>query len=156
GDGQGVLREGLPRYLATQFIESKYGKEVADIERMRQRNAYAAVVSRDSPLGSVAPLDDYYYPEVANKGAMIWRLLAKKVGADEFANSFRSSSKDGHLDLAAVRNSFATQKDFLDYAFDRITDMNLLVGLPQVNGADTRVALRNTGTVDATVTIVAT
>ncbi|MGH9818683.1 MAG: hypothetical protein ACRD43_00835, partial [Pyrinomonadaceae bacterium] len=33
GEGQGVLREGLPRYIATQFLESKYGKDVADIER---------------------------------------------------------------------------------------------------------------------------
>lgn len=156
GDGQGVLREGLPRFLATQFIESKYGREVADIERMRQRNAYAAVVSRDSPLSTVAPLDDFYYPEVANKGAMIWRLLSKKAGTDEFTNAFRSAAKDGQLDLADVRNSFASQKDFLDYAFDQVTDMNLLVGLPQVNGAETKVDLRNTGGIDATVTIVAT
>ncbi|MEP7076946.1 MAG: hypothetical protein ABI878_14155, partial [Acidobacteriota bacterium] len=156
GDGQGVLREGLPRFLATQFLESKYGKDVADVERMRQRNGYAAVVSRDSPLATVAPLDDYYYPEVANKGAMIWRLLAKKVGNDEFTNTFRSIAKSGHMDLAGVRSSFSTQKDFLDYAFDKVTDMNLLVGLPQVNGAETKVALRNTGSVDATVSIVAT
>ncbi|MEP6849733.1 MAG: tetratricopeptide repeat protein [Acidobacteriota bacterium] len=156
GDGQGVLREGLPRFLATQFLESKYGKDVADVERMRQRNAYAAVVSRDSPLANVAPLDDYYYPEVANKGAMIWRLLAKKIGSDDFTNTFRSIAKSGHMDLAGVRSSFSGQKDFLDYAFDKVTDMNLLVGLPQVSGAETKVALRNTGSVDATVTIIAT
>lgn len=156
GDGQGVLREGFPRFLATQFLESKYGKDVADIERMRQRNAYAAVVNRDAPLSSVAPLDDYYYPEVANKGAMAWRLLARRIGTDEFTSAFRSVIKDGQIDLPEVRGAFATQKDFLDYMFDQVTDMNLLVGLPQVNGAETRVALRNTGGLDATVNVAAT
>jgi hypothetical protein len=156
GNGQGVLREGLPRYIATQFLESKYGKDIADIERMRQRNAYAAVVNRDSPLSTVAPLDDYYYPEVANKGAMVWRLLAKKIGSDEFANALRGTVKDGQIDLTEVRSSFSSQKDFLDYMFDQVTDMNLLAGLPQVSGGETKVALRNTGSVDVTVNITAT
>ena len=48
GDGNGAIREGLARYLATQFLESKYGKDVADVERLRQRVAYASVVQRDS------------------------------------------------------------------------------------------------------------
>lgn len=156
GDGQGVLREGLPRFIATQFLESKYGKDVADIERMRQRNAYAAVASRDSPLNTVAPLDDYYFPEVANKGAMVWRVLARKMGTDEFTNSVRTAVKDGHVDLPEMRVAFAAQKEFLDYMFDQITDMNLLVGLPQVSAGETKVALRNTGGIDVTVNISAT
>lgn len=41
GEGYAILQEGLSRYLATQFIESKYGKDVADNERLRQRTAYA-------------------------------------------------------------------------------------------------------------------
>ena len=38
GDGFGVIREGLSRYLATEFIESKYGKDIADIERLPSAN----------------------------------------------------------------------------------------------------------------------
>ena len=60
GDGSGAIREGLARYLATQFIESKYGKDVADVERLRQRVAYAAVAQRDAPISTVSPLDEYY------------------------------------------------------------------------------------------------
>ncbi len=156
GDGYGVIREGLSRFIATQFLESKYGKDIADIERLRQRTAYAAISKRDSPLNIVSPLDDFYYPEVANKGAMIWRLLAKKVGQDEFFDGLRAQLKDGDIKLSEVRAAFSTQKDFLNYAFDQVTDTNLLVGLPQANGADTRVALRNTGTIDAIVNVVAT
>jgi tetratricopeptide (TPR) repeat protein len=156
GDGNGVIREGLPRFMATQFLESKFGKDIADIERMRQRTAYAAVVKRDSPMTTVSPLDDYYYTTNINKGAMIWRLLAKNVGQTEFFNIIKANLKDGAIDLPKIRAAFSSNKEFLDYAFDQVTDMDLLVGLPQVNGSDTKVALRNTGSVDATVDIVAT
>lgn len=155
-DAYGVIREGLSRYIATQFLESKYGKDVADIERLRQRTAYAAISKRDAPLNIVSPLDDFYYPEVANKGAMVWRLLAKKVGQDEFFNVLRENMKDGSLQLSELRSAFSAQKDFLDYTFDQVTDTNLLVGLPRTEGAETKVALRNTGTIDTTVNIVAT
>lgn len=48
GEGFGAVREGLPRFIATQFLEQKYGREVADIERLRQRMAYSAVAKRDA------------------------------------------------------------------------------------------------------------
>ncbi len=156
GDGNGVISEGLSRYLATQFLESKFGKDVADIERLRQRTAYAAVSKRDSPLNSVSPLDDFYYPEVANKGAMVWRILAKRVGPSEFSNAIKSNTADSGLSVAELRTAFSSNKVLLDYFFDQVTDMNLLVGLPQTAGAETKVALRNTGGMDATVDVVAT
>ncbi len=154
GNAYGVIREGLPKFIATQFLESKFGKDVADIERLRQRTAYVAIVKRDAPLNVVSPLDDYYYTEVANKGAMIWRLLTKKVGQDEFFNALRTNMKDGNLQSSELRSAFPSQKIFLDYAFDQITDTNLLVGLPQSSGGETKIALRNTGSIDATVNVV--
>ncbi len=156
GDGFGVIREGLARYVATQFLEKQFGKDIADIERLRQRTAYVAVVKRDSPLNIVSPIDDYYYPTVANKGAMIWRLLAKRVGQDEFFNIVRSQMNDGNLNLPELRSAFSTQKELLDYSFDQVTEANLLVGVPQLSGAETKIALRNLGAIDATVNVVAT
>ncbi len=156
GDGFGAIREGLPRYVATLFLENKFGKDIADIERMRQRTAYAAVAKRDSPLNTAAPIDDYYYATVTNKGAMIWRLLAKQVGQNEFFSAVRSQISDGNLSLPELRTAFSAQKEFLDYSFDQITDTNLLVGLPQSNGAEAKIALRNLGAIDAVVNILAT
>jgi len=153
GDANGVIREGLARYIATQFLESKFGKEIADVERLRQRTAYAAIVNRDAPLNIVSPLDDYYYNAVGNKGAMIWRALVKSAGQNEFFNQLRTQMKDGNLELSEIRAAFSAQKDFLDYSFDKVTDMNLLVGLPQASGAATKIALRNAGPIDATVNI---
>jgi len=156
GDGNAVIREGLSRFVATQFLEAKFGKEIADVERLRQRTAYAAVVKRDAPLNTVSPLDDYYYTTNANKGAMIWRLLSKKIGQEDFFKIIQANIKDGAVDLTKLRGAFSQQKDFLDYAFDQITDMDLIIGLPQLAGSDTKMALRNSGSVDAVVDIVAT
>jgi len=155
GDGFGVIREGLAQFVATQFLENKYGKEIADIERLRQRTAYAAIVKRDSPLNIVSPLDDYFYTAVSNKGSMIWRLLAKRVGQDEFFRVLQSQMKTGSLSLNEIRAAFPAQKDFLDNAFDQVTETNLLIGMPQPEGAETKVALRNLGAIDATVNILA-
>jgi hypothetical protein len=156
GEGYGVITEGLSRYIATQFIENKFGKDVADIERLRQRNAYSAISKRDAPMATVSPLDDFYYSEVANKGAMAWRIIAKRFGNAEFANTLRANMQDGALDLAEVRAAFSPQKELLDYLFDQVTDTNLMIGLPQVSGSNTKVALRNTGKADVTVDVVAT
>lgn len=155
GDAFGVIREGLPRFIATQFLEAEYGKDVADVERMRQRTAYAAVAQRDAPLNIVSPLDDYYYTEVTNKGSMVWRLLAKKTGQDEFFSILRGQFKDGNLNLNELRSAYASHKEFLDYAFDQVTDTNLLIGLPQQIGAEATFALRNTGSLEAVTDVAA-
>ena len=153
GDGGGAIREGLSKYLATQFIENKFGKDVADVERLRQRVAYASVVQRDSPINTVSPLDDYYYSVVANKGAMVWRLLAIKSGSNEFYSRLKAGLQDGAVTLAEIRSAYPEQKEFLDYAFDQATDMNLQAGLPLLAGGESKVALRNSGAVDATVDV---
>ncbi len=156
GDGNGVIREGLVRYVATKFIEKKYGNDIADIERLRQRVAYAAVAKRDSPLRQASPLDDYYYASVSNKGAMVWRLLAKAVGEDDFFKSVRAQTGDDYIDLNEMRAGFSEQKELLDYEIDEVQNMNLMVGLPQVNGAETKSVLRNTGGIAVQVDVVAT
>lgn len=155
-DGAGVVREGLARHIATQFIESKYGKDVSDVERLRHRTAYAAVARRDAPLATVAPLDDYYFAAVANKGSMFWRLMERKVGRDQFYSSIKSALQSGRVTLADLRAAFSAQKEFSALMLDQITDMNLQVGLPQQTGGEAKVALRNTGAVDVTVNVAAT
>ena len=153
GDGQGVVREGLSRFIATEFIQNRYGKDVADIERTRQRMAYFSIGRRDAPLTQVSPVDDYYFAEVANKGAMIWRLLDRKVGRNDLIANLQANMKDGRLDLAELRGAFVSQKDLLDYELDQVTDLDLLVGLPQAGSGESKVALRNSAAADVTVTV---
>ena len=156
GDGYGTISQGLARYLATQFIENKFGKDVADIERLRERIAYASVSTRDGAMAQVNPADDVYFPVVANKGAMVWRILAKRVGATEFASAIKGNSQDGALTLAELRQAFVGQKELVDYFFDGTANMDLMAGIPKSTGGAWHVALRNTGETDATVDVAAT
>lgn len=153
GEGFGVAGEGLPKYIATQFLESKYGKETADVERMRQRIAYFGDSKRDTAMSVVSPLDEYFYTSVANKGAMLWRLLEIKSGKQAFSNILKSKIDDGDIDLAGLRQAFYEQKDLVDYMLDKTTDMNLLIGVPTASSGGWTMALRNSGTIDANVMI---
>lgn len=154
GDGYGVVREGLPRLLATMFLEKQYGKEYADIERQKQGIAYSAVSRRDAPLTIVSAFDDYYYAEVSNKGAMTWRLLMNAVGQERFFGTVKTQMVVGSITLNDLRNAFSDQKALLDYMFDQVTDMNLLAGIPQQAVAgESRAAVRNTGGIDITVNV---
>jgi hypothetical protein len=155
GDAHGVILEGLVKYIATEFIASNFGEDVASVERTRQRTAYATVSKRDVPMIQVSPLDEFYFGEVANKGAMLWRLLAKTVGKAEFVKILKAGVGSGNLSISEMRNAFSAQKDLVDYLLEKPTEMNLMVGLPQQVGTETRVALRNTGLIDATVNVVA-
>jgi hypothetical protein len=165
GEGFGVIREGLTRYLANLFLEKQFGRETADAERMRQRQAYIAISKRDAPLSLASPLDDTYFGSVANKGAMVWRVLERALGRDAFHAVIRASLQSGKgsptgLTLAALRAALverggARVKSILDHELDQPTDMDLLIGVPQQRGGQWVSALRNVGSLDASVTVAA-
>lgn len=152
-NGYGVIREGLARYMATQFIEKKYGKGVANTQRLRQRISYSTISRRDAPLSAVSLIDDYYFTVTANKGSMIWRYLLKRFGQAVYA-TIRSLAADGILNLTEIRLAFSNEKEYLDYMLDKATEMNLMIGLPQRKGNRTISALRNLSEVLASVNVV--
>ena len=165
GDGYGALREGLARFLATLFLEKAFGPDAAEAERARERLAYVSVVKRDAPLSRTSALDDTYFNTVGNKGAMVWRLIDHTLGRDIFVAALRTSlqaakdDQDG-LSLARFRSVLverggASIKTLLDQELDQTTDMDLLVGLPRMEGGQWVSALRNLGTIDANVNVVA-
>jgi tetratricopeptide (TPR) repeat protein len=156
GDGFGVIRDGLARLLANEFTEQQFGASVADVERLRQRTAYAAIIQRESAITTASPLDDSYFAVTANKGAIIWRLLRRRIGAEVFDQRIRSAFSDGSVTLAEIRSLFDDQKPLLDALFDQPTDTNLMVGLPQSGAGEIKVALRNTGSIEAAVNVAAT
>jgi hypothetical protein len=153
GEGYGAIREGLSLFIATQFLEKQYGKDVADVERQRQRAAYAAVAKRDAPLNMVSPLDGSYYSSVANKGAMVWRVLTKQMSAEQF---FGYAKTQNPFTVLGLRTTFSNTYDIIDYWLQNPTDMNLMAGLPVVGGGEVKVALRNTGGFSAHVNVTAT
>ncbi len=153
GEGYGAIREGLSLFIATQFLEKQYGREIADIERLRQRTAFAAGARRDAPLFLMSPLDGSYFSSVANKGAMVWRVIASQMSAAQFFSYVKTQDPVTVLNL---RTTFSGIYPVIDYWQQNPTDTNLMVGLPQSAGGETKVALRNTGGFAAHVSVTVT
>ncbi|MCM3905502.1 MAG: tetratricopeptide repeat protein, partial [Pyrinomonadaceae bacterium] len=166
GEGSGVIRDGLVRFLATLFIEKQFGREAAGAELLRQRLAFTAVAKRDAPLSRSTPLDDTYFSSVPNRGALVWRLIDRRVGREIFINTVREQLQAGKdnlngISLAGLRAALAQKggeklKTLLDQQIDQVTDMDLMIGLPQQRGAEWVSALRNLGSTDAVVAVAAT
>lgn len=159
GEGSGVVREGLVHFLAMLFIEKQFGKEAANAEVLRSRLAYTPIAKRDGPLSQLTPLDDTYYNTVPNKGALAWRLIDQRMGREPFIGSIRNllqTAKGGEITLATLRNALAekggdTIKTLLSQQLDAVTDLDLMIGLPQQRGGEWVSALRNDGSADVTV-----
>jgi tetratricopeptide (TPR) repeat protein len=165
GEGGGVLRDGLVRYLATQFLEKQFGRDAILSELYRQRIAYAAVAQRDAPLARTSQIDSTYFGSVPNRGAMFWRLVERRMGRDALMGVLRASldagKKDTGITLASVRAALVARggealKALLDQQLDQVIDTDLMVGLPTQRGSDWVSALRNIGSIDVTVTVAAT
>ncbi len=166
GEGGGVVRDALPRFLAVQFIEKHFGRDAARAEMLRERLAYSTVAKRDAPLSRVTPLEGTYFSSVPNKGAMVWRLVENSMGRDAFLATLRESLQAGKgstagISLASLRSALVARggervKLLLEQQLDQVTDIDLMVGLPQQRGAEWSAALRNVGSTDASTTVRAT
>ena len=166
GEGGGVLRDALVRFLATEFLEKHFGEDAARSELYRQRLAYATVAQRDGPLARTSQLDSSYFASVPNRGAMFWRLVDRRLGREVFNGLLRAALQAGKsdtngLNLPAVREALVAQggeglKALLDQQLDQVVDTDLMIGLPQQRGAEWVSALRNLGSIDVTVSAVAT
>lgn len=166
GEGAGVLRDALVRFLATQFLEKQYGADAVKSELYRQRLAYATVAQRDGPLARTSQLDSTYFASVPNRGAMFWRLVDRRLGHEVLMGVLRAALQAGKstpngLNLASVREALVSRggdslKALLDQQLDQVVDTDLMIGLPVQRGADWVSALRNLGSIDVTVNVVAT
>src|SRR5437588_1218934 len=165
GEGNGVLRDGLTRFVATLFIEKQFGADAAEAERARERVAYSAIAKRDAPLSRTTGLDPTYLNSVANKGAMVWRLADHLVGRDVFIATMKTLLTAGKTDpagltLAAARAAFggregSSLKALLDQQLDQPTDIDLMAGLPVQEAGQWTAALRNLGSMEVVVDVAA-
>jgi len=166
GEGNGVVRDGLVRFLATLFLEKQFGRDAAQSELLRERLAYSAVAKRDGPLSKATQLDTTYFGSVPNRGAMVWRLVDRRLGHDNFINALRGLLQSGRTDpngvnLAALRSVLVERggaglKLLVDQQLDQVIDTDLLVGVPQQRNGEWVSALRNLGSFDVSVPVVAT
>jgi tetratricopeptide (TPR) repeat protein len=166
GEGGGVLRDALVRFLAVQFLEKQFGRDAVQSELYRERIAYAAVAQRDGPLARASQADSTYFGSVPNRGAMFWRLVDRKLGHDAFLGVLKAAVEAAKTDpngltLAGLRGALAARggeslKSLMDAQLDQVVDTDLMIGLPVQRGAESVSQLRNIGSIDVTVTVAAT
>jgi tetratricopeptide (TPR) repeat protein len=161
GEGAGVLREGLSRYLALLFVEKQFGKPAADAEWTRTALLYAPIAERDAPLSKLTPAYDTYFNSATNKGALAWRIVAGALGRDAFASVLRgqlSAAGSKSITLASLRARLGEAGGdraslLMRSLFDLPTDTDLMVGLPVQRAGAWVSNLRNTGSFDVDVTV---
>jgi hypothetical protein len=159
GEGSGVVREGLARYLALLFVEKQFGKPAADAEWMRTALLYAPVAERDAPLSKLTPAFDTYFNAATNKGALVWRIVASALGRDAFASVLRAQLTGGRpITLASLRARLGEAGGdraslLMRSLFDMQTDTDLMVGLPVQRAGVWVSNLRNTGSFDVEVSV---
>ena len=166
GEGSGVLRDALVRFLATEFLAKQFGADAVKSELYRQRLAYATVAQRDGPLARASQLDSAYFASVPNRGAMLWRLVDRRLGREVLMGVLRAALQSAKGDpngfnltdlrAALVARGGDSLKALLDQQLDQVVDTDFMIGLPQQRGADWVSALRNVGSIDVTVTVAAT
>lgn len=159
GEGAGVIREGLARYLAMLFVEKQFGKPAADAEWTRDALLYAPVAERDAPLSKLTPAFDTYFNSTTNKGALAWRIVATALGRDSFASVLRGQLTGSKpLSLASLRARLGEAGGdratlLMRSLFDMQTDTDLMVGLPVARAGAWVSNLRNTGSFDVEVSV---
>jgi tetratricopeptide (TPR) repeat protein len=161
GEGAGVVREGLARYLALLFVEKQFGRPSADAEWTRMALLYAPVADRDAPLSKLTPGYDTYFNSATNKGALAWRIVASALGRDAFASVLRgqlSAAGAKSLSLAVLRARLGEAGGdrasiLMRSLFDLPTDTDLMVGLPVQRAGAWVSNLRNTGSFDVEVPV---
>ncbi|MFL6213691.1 MAG: tetratricopeptide repeat protein [Blastocatellia bacterium] len=162
------LRDSLPRYLAALYIEDHYGKEAGRdaFERLRWSYTPVAQSGRDAELGLQTIALPNYSAAIFAKGPLVLRLMAETAGRDKLLSAIKTTFAVGQTKVitpddfrnAVVKATGPEVEKLFQQWFDTITEPDIVVGspLPSDKPNTQRINLRNLGTGDVTVKLLAT
>jgi hypothetical protein len=162
------LGDSLPRYIAALYFEDRFGRNAASDMFTRMRWGYTPVAQsgRDAELGLQTVLLPNYSAAVLNKGPLVFRLLAETAGRDKLLSAIKSVFSGAQTrivtidDLRAALTNGASpevEKIFQQWV-DSIIEPDIIIGaaLPSDKPGTQRINLRNLGTGDVRVNVLAT
>ncbi len=176
GRGTGMLRDALPVYLAAQYLGERYGSDERVEAFARYRLAYGIVARNDAPLLLLSQLDRNYTSSMYNKGAMIWRLIEKQIGKQNFEKTLRDSLNRRSVDVLTLNEwrsplcsvsrcanlkdnllSNSTDRRLINEIFSNWIDTIVLpdfaIGQPQTTANGVESTITNFGTGEVTVEV---
>ncbi len=161
--GWTVVQDALPIYFASFYFEKQYGKDAAQEFFARRVRAYAPVAAahNDGPLLFVSPLDNQYAAAMFNKAPLMLRIIEQQLGREKFIALVKEqiSTAKKQLRFEDLRRSIVAMDkgmgSFFDQWFDKIVEPDFIVGVPQAAEGGWKCALRNLGTGEVLVPVVA-
>lgn len=162
------LADSLPRYFAALYFEDRFGRTAASDVFTRMRWGYTPVAQsgRDAELGLQTVLLPNYSAAVLNKGPLVFRLLAETAGRDKLLTAIKSVFSGAQTrivtidDLRAelVKGSSPEVERIFQQWVDSIIEPDIIIGaaLPSDKPGTQRINLRNLGTGDVRVNVLAT
>ena len=162
------LADSLPRYLAALYFEDRFGRTAASDVFTRMRWGYTPVAQsgRDAELGLQTVLLPNYSAAVLNKGPLVFRLLAETAGRDKLLTAIKSVFSGAQTRIVTIDDLRAelvkgaspeVEKIFQQWV-DSIIEPDIIIGaaLPSDKPGTQRINLRNLGTGDVRVNVLAT
>ncbi|HSB10332.1 MAG TPA: tetratricopeptide repeat protein [Blastocatellia bacterium] len=161
------MSDSLPRYLAALYFEDRFAKDAARDLFTRMRWSYTPVAQsgRDAELGLQTPLLPNYSAAIFSKGPLVLRLLAETAGRDKLISTIKTvfagpqtrfvTTDD--LRSALTKGTSPEVERIFQQWIDSIVEPDIIVGapLPSDKPGVQRINLRNLGTGDVNVTVVA-
>jgi hypothetical protein len=163
GIGWGVLQNSLPAYLAGLYFEHRYGAVAGREFFERRARAYAPVAAarNDGPLLKIVSLDKQYTTSIFNKGPLMFRFIEGQVGREKFTALLKAflNSSNHQLQFDDLRKTLINaNKDlaaFFDQWFDKIAEPDFIIGVPVAGDGGWKCVLRNLGSGEANVPVLA-
>ncbi|HVG20336.1 MAG TPA: tetratricopeptide repeat protein [Blastocatellia bacterium] len=167
GRSAAFLRDSLPRYLAALYFEDRFGKEAGRDAFARMRWSYTPVAQsgRDAELAVQTVALPTYGATVFGKGPLVFRLIAETMGRDKFMAAIKGLLTGAQtkvvttddLRAALVKSGGPEVEKIFQQWVDTIVEPDIIVGapLPSDKPGAQRVNLRNLGTGDVAVSVLA-
>jgi hypothetical protein len=167
GRSVALVRDSLPRYLAALYFEERFGKDGARDAFSRMRWSYTPVAQsgRDAELSVQTAALSSYGAAVFAKGPLVFRMLSEAAGRDKLMTAIKSLFTGAQtrvvtvddLRAALVKSAGPEVEKIFQQWVDTIVDPDLIIGapIPSDNPGAQRVNIRNLGTGEVTVSVLA-
>jgi predicted negative regulator of RcsB-dependent stress response len=163
GRGWTILQDALPVYLAGHYFEKRFGAIGGQEFFARRLRTYAPTAStkNDGALLGLSPIDNTYSTSMLNKAPLMLRAIEQQISKEKMFLLIKDlfNSKNRQIRFDDFRKAAITANKDLELLFDqwfeKIVDPDFIIGVPIATESGWACALRNLGTGNVQVKVLA-